>query len=59
MTGQIIGGVTPEQSVRYQVIIMYMLSTSVTISSITILYFFYRKLFTKDEQLDFDFLLKT
>lgn len=57
MTGQIIGGVAPEQSVRYQIIIMYMLTTSVTISCITILYFFYRKLFTKDEQLNFDLLL--
>ncbi len=57
MTGQIIGGVAPEQSVRYQIIIMYMLATSVTISCITILYFFYRKLFTKDEQLNFDLLL--
>lgn len=54
MTGQIIGGVAPEQSVRYQIIIMYMLSTSVTISCITVLYFFYRKLFTNEEQLNFD-----
>ncbi len=58
MTGQIIGGVAPEQSVRYQIIIMYMLTTSVTISCITILYFFYRKLFTRDEQLNFDLLLR-
>ena len=57
MTGQIIGGVAPEQSVRYQIIIMYMLSTSVTIACITILYFFYRKLFTREEQLNFDLLL--
>jgi putative ABC transport system permease protein len=57
MTGQIIGGVAPEQSVRYQIIIMYMLTTSVTISCITILYFIYRKLFTRDEQLNFDLLL--
>jgi putative ABC transport system permease protein len=57
MTGQIIGGVAPEQSVRYQIIIMYMLTTSVTISCITILYFFYRKLFTRDEQLNFDIVL--
>jgi len=57
MTGQIIGGVAPEQSVRYQIIIMYMLSTSVTISCITILYFFYRKLFTREEQLNFEPLL--
>ncbi|OQX95532.1 iron export ABC transporter permease subunit FetB [candidate division KSB1 bacterium 4572_119] len=56
MTGQIIGGVAPEQSVRYQIIIMYMLATSVTISCITILYLFYRKLFTKEEQLDFEII---
>jgi len=57
MTGQIIGGVAPEQSVRYQIIIMYMLTTSVTISCMTVLYLFYRKLFTRAEQLNFDLLL--
>ncbi len=57
MTGQIIGGVAPEQSVRYQIIIMYMLTTSVTISCMTILYFFYRKLFNKEEQLNFELLI--
>lgn len=57
MTGQIIGGVAPEQSVRYQIIIMYMLASSVTISCITIIYLFYHKLFSKDEQLNFDLLL--
>lgn len=51
MTGQIIGGVAPEQSVRYQVTIMYMLAASVTISCITILYVLYRRLFTSEEQL--------
>lgn len=50
MTGQIIGGVAPEQSVRYQIIIMYMLTTSVTIACMSILYLFYRKIFTKQEQ---------
>ena len=57
MTGQIIGGVAPEQSVRYQIIIMYMLTTSVTISCISVLYFFYRKLFTREEQLNIDLIL--
>lgn len=57
MTGQIIGGVAPEQSVRYQIIIMYLLTISVTISCMTVLYFFYRKLFTKDEQMNFDMML--
>lgn len=56
MTGQIIGGVAPEQSVRYQIIIMYMLTTSVTISCISILYLFYRKLFTSEEQLNLDLI---
>jgi len=51
MTGQIIGGVAPEQSVRYQIVIMYMLAASVTISCICILYLLYRQLFTKEEQL--------
>jgi len=57
MTGQIIGGVAPEQSVRYQIIIMYMLTTSVTIACMSILYLVYRKIFTKQEQLNVDLLL--
>ena len=58
MTGQIIGGVAPEQSVRYQIIIMYMLAASVSISCISILYLFYRKLFTRGEQLKLDLVLQ-
>ena len=57
MSGQIIGGVEPEQSVRYQIIIMYMLTTSVTITCISVLYFLYRKLFTRDEQLNMDLIV--
>ncbi len=56
MTGQIIGGVAPEQSVRYQIIIMYMLAASVSISCLTILFFVYRRLFTKEEQLNLEIL---
>jgi putative ABC transport system permease protein len=56
MSGQIIGGVEPVQSVKYQIVIMYMLTTSVTISCISVLFLFYRKLFTKDEQLDLEML---
>ncbi|NOZ61513.1 MAG: iron export ABC transporter permease subunit FetB [Calditrichaeota bacterium] len=56
MTGQIIGGVAPEQSVRYQIIIMYMLAASVTVSCLTILYLAYRLLFTKEEQLELKML---
>lgn len=56
MTGQIIGGVVPEQSVRYQIVIMYMLAASVTISCICILYLLYRQLFTKEDQLRMELL---
>ena len=51
MTGQIISGAAPEQSVRYQIIIIYMLAASVTIACIAILYFMYRLLFNNEEQL--------
>ncbi|MEE4311869.1 MAG: iron export ABC transporter permease subunit FetB [candidate division KSB1 bacterium] len=56
MTGQIIGGVAPEQSVRYQIIIMYMLAASVTVSCMMTLFLLYRRLYTPEEQLQIDWL---
>ncbi|MBN2008892.1 iron export ABC transporter permease subunit FetB [candidate division KSB1 bacterium] len=54
MTGQIIGGVAPAQSVRYQIVIMYMLTAAVTIACMATLYLTYRSLFNRDMQLQLD-----
>ena len=51
MTGQILSGTAPEQSIRYQIVIMYMLATSVTISCISTLYLTSKHIFNDDEQL--------
>ena len=57
MTGQILGGVEPTQSVRYQIVIMYMLTATVTLSCMATLFFSYRQLFNAHHQLNLDVVL--
>ena len=51
MTGQITGGVDPQIAVRYQVVIFYMLTGIVALSSITAILLLVRRYFTPDHQL--------
>lgn len=51
MTGQIIGGVSPLQAVRYQIVIMYMISAGNTVTSIIAMMLAYKTFFTKRKQL--------
>ena len=51
MTGQILGGVAPEQAVRYQIVIMYQLVVVAAVSGFSAAWFARRLLFTEGEQL--------
>ncbi len=51
MTGQIVGGVAPEQAVRYQIVIMYQLVVTAAISGALAARLARRLLFTREEQL--------
>jgi putative ABC transport system permease protein len=51
MTGQIIAGTRPEQAVRYQVVVVYMLTAAVTVTCICAAILTYRQYFTKSHQL--------
>ena len=51
MTGQIIAGADPADSVRYQIVIMYMISASTGITVFISALLSYRQFFTKDFQL--------
>ena len=51
MTGQIIAGADPADSVRYQIVIMYMISASTGITVFVSALLSYRQFFTKDFQL--------
>jgi putative ABC transport system permease protein len=51
MTGQIIAGTRPEQAVRYQVVVVYMITAAVTITCICAGLLTYRQYFTKSHQL--------
>ncbi len=56
MTGQIIAGASPLDSVRYQVAIMYMISTSNAITIFVSAFLSYRQFFTDAHQLKEDML---
>lgn len=56
MTGQIIAGADPADSVRYQVVIMYMISAAVAITVFATTLLTYRRFFTGDHQLRDDLL---
>src|SRR5947199_10091967 len=51
MTGQILGGAAPEQAVRYQMVVMYMLAAAVALTSATATLLAYRASFTPAHQL--------
>lgn len=51
MSGQIIAGQAPTEAVRYQIVVVYMMTTAVTLASLTAALWSYRRFFTKDHQL--------
>jgi putative ABC transport system permease protein len=48
MTGQILGGVNPLDAIRYQIVVMFMITTAVAIGSILLIALSFRRLFTED-----------
>lgn len=48
MTGQILGGADPLQAVRYQIVVMYMISAAVAVGCLLLTLSGYRRLFTED-----------
>lgn len=51
MTGQILGGVSPIESVKYQLLIMYMISAATSISLFMLVYLIEKGVFNKRDQL--------
>ncbi|MBE3599732.1 MAG: iron export ABC transporter permease subunit FetB [Limnochordaceae bacterium] len=52
MTGQILGGADPRQAVRYQIVVMLMISAAVALGCLVLVLSAYRRLFTADGALD-------
>ncbi len=52
MTGQILQGADPAEAVRYQIVVMFMVTTGTSMGCISIVLLMYRKLFTHRHQLD-------
>ena len=48
MTGQILGGVDPRVAVRYQIVVMLMLSAAVALACLLLVLVVYRRMFTAD-----------
>jgi putative ABC transport system permease protein len=51
MTGQIIAGASPLTAVRYQIVVMFMLASSVAITAALVTLWYRRTFFTDTEQL--------
>ncbi len=51
MTGQILQGADPLNAVKYQIVVMFMISASTALSSMIIAYLIYRRLFSAKHQL--------
>ena len=48
MTGQILGGADPRQAVRYQIVVMLMITAAAAVGCLILVTFAYRRLFTQD-----------
>jgi putative ABC transport system permease protein len=58
MTGQILGGVPPQQAVNYQIVIMFLIATSTTLGTVGIVLLAYFRLFSPQHQLRLERLNK-
>lgn len=56
MTGQILGGVAPIESVKYQLLIMYMISSAAAISLFVLVYLLEKGVFNDREQIRYELL---
>jgi putative ABC transport system permease protein len=56
MTGQILGGVAPIESVKYQLLIMYMISSATAVSLFLLVYMVERGVFNEREQIRYELL---
>ena len=56
MTGQILGGVAPVESVKYQLLIMYMISSATAVSLFVLVYLVEKGVFNNREQLRYELL---
>lgn len=59
MTGQILGGVDPMTAVRYQIVVMLMVTAAAAMGSLMMLLFAYRRLFTREGALMPELLTKS
>jgi putative ABC transport system permease protein len=51
MTGQLLSGVEPLQAVKYQIVIMFLISATVALGSLAVVLFSFSRLFNRDHQL--------
>jgi len=58
MTGQILAGAAPVEAVKYQILIMFMISSGTGLGVISVLWFISKRLFDERERLCFKQLLK-
>lgn len=59
MTGQILAGAPPVEAVKYQILIMFLITAGTGFGVISVLWFISRRLFDNRHRLRFDQLLKT
>ena len=50
MTGQLLAGVSPIEAVKYQIVIMFLISSGTALGTVAVVLFSYRRLFNDDHQ---------
>lgn len=58
MTGQILAGAAPVEAVKYQILIMFMITSDTGLGVISVLWLILKRLFDERERLCFKRLLK-
>ena len=58
MTGQLLSGTSPEQAVRYQIVIMFLLAAGTALGTVSVVLLGYRRLFTPEHRFLADRLKK-
>ena len=58
MTGQILSGIDPFEAVKYQILIMFMIANTNSVSLVIFLFFAYKKVFDKNKRLKSEIIEK-
>jgi putative ABC transport system permease protein len=58
MTGQLLAGTSPVEAVKYQIVIMFLITSGTALGTVLVILFSFRRLFNEDHQFEWSLLAR-